>query len=221
MVSVQLREQPALAKLTAGKGRDCGRSLFSHRGKDFSGASKLGCIPSVRPIPGLISPNRHHWGLQTCPGSAHRQPEQTRRGGRRNYPGDPFCDSPAAAVLSWPRRGETVRVTLDYRSQLLLTQGQPRLPWPMVQQELPACMASLHPDGYLYNLPEFPFPFFYLCKSWLCHCAAIISLPLILRQFDPNVFKFKWVASPGKPHNSAEQSLDHNGSWWSFPLFLP
>lgn len=60
MVSVQLREQPALAKLTAGKRRDCGRSLFSHLGEDFLGASKLGCIPSVLPIPGLISPNRRH-----------------------------------------------------------------------------------------------------------------------------------------------------------------
>lgn len=100
-----------------------------------------------------------------------------------------------------------MRVTLDYRSQLLLTRGQPPLPWPMVQQELPACMASSHPGSYLYNLPEFPFSFFYPCKSLLCHCVAIMSLPLIFRQFDFYVFKLKWVASPGKPHNSAEQGV--------------
>lgn len=100
-----------------------------------------------------------------------------------------------------------MRVTLDYRSQLLLTRGQPRLPWPMVQQELPACMASLHPGSYLYNPPEFPFSFFYPGKSLLCHCVAIISLPLILRQFDSYVFKLRWVACPGKPHSSAEQGV--------------
>lgn len=78
MVSVQLREQPALAKLTAGKERDCGRSLFSHLGRDFLGASKLGCIPSVLLIPGLISPNRHHriadlpW-LCTPPGREYKE----------------------------------------------------------------------------------------------------------------------------------------------------
>lgn len=206
MVSVQLREQPALAKLTAGKGGDCGRSLFSHLGKDFLGASKLGAFPLYFPFLGSF-PQIATAELQTSPGSAHHQAEQTRRGGRRNYPGDPFCDSPAAAVLSWPRRGETMRVTLDYRSQLLLTRGQPRLPWPMVQQELSACMASLHTGSYLYNLPELPFSSFYPCKSLLCHCVAIISLPLILRQFDSYVFQLKWVASPGKPHSSAEQGV--------------
>lgn len=139
--------------------------------------------------------------MQTCPCSAHRQPEQTRRGGRRNYPGDPSCDSPAAAVLSWPRQGETVRVTPDYRSQLLLTRGQPRLTWPTVQREPPAFVVSLHPGGCLYSLPEFPLPFFYPCKSSLCRCVATISLPLNLRQFDCYVFKFKRVARivPGSP----------------------
>lgn len=58
-VSVQLREQPAPAKLPAGEGRDCGRSPFSHLGKDFWSSSGLSYIPSALPIPGLISPNTH------------------------------------------------------------------------------------------------------------------------------------------------------------------
>lgn len=75
----------------------------------------------------------------------------------------------------------------------------------MVQQELSACMASLHPGSHSCNLPEFPFSFFYPCKSLLCHCVAIISLPLILRQFVSYIFELKWVASPGSP--SAEQGI--------------
>lgn len=68
-------------------------------------------------------------------------------------------------------------------------------------------MASLHPGGYLCNPPEFPFSFFYPCKSSLCHRVAIISLPLISRRFDSYVFKLKWAACPGEPHNSAEQGV--------------
>lgn len=139
--------------------------------------------------------------MQTCPCSVHHQPEQTRRGRRRNYPGDSSCDSPAAAVPSWPRQGENVRVTLDYRSQLPLIWRQPWVTWPTVRQEPPAFMDSLHPGGYLHSLPEFPLPFFYPCKSSLYRCVAIISLLWNLGQFNSYVFKFKRVARivPGSP----------------------
>lgn len=101
-----------------------------------------------------------------------------------------------------------MRVTLDYRSQLLLTWGQLRLTWPMVQREPPAFMVSVHPGGYLYSLPEFPSPFFYPCKSSLCRCVATISLPLNLRQFDCDVFKSKWVARIVPGSRTAQQGTE-------------
>lgn len=67
MVSVKLRQQPALAKLTAGKGRDCSRSPFLHLRKDFWSSSNLGCIVSALLIAALISPNMHYWAeLEVC-----------------------------------------------------------------------------------------------------------------------------------------------------------
>lgn len=86
-----------------------------------------------------------------------------------------------------------MRVTLDYKDQLLLIQGQPPLTWPVVQQEPPSFMVSLHPGCHLYNLPEHPLPFFYPSKSPLYRYVAIIPLPLNLRQFNSYTFKFKRV----------------------------
>ena len=135
---------------------------------------------------------------------------------------------PAAAVLSWPLQADTARVTLDYKSPLLLIQGQTRSTGP------PHAGDCLHSwfcwTGGLFIYSS-PILFAFLLSLQILAvllCGNIIAFKSgNVWPLDSNVFTFFWVAGvvPGNP--TVQQGMEMcllglniNRSWWLFPLLL-